>query len=107
MNGEDLQLRASIAAVAADMVAGRIDLRSWCSRIVGLRPRLAKADLADPDLRVIVAVDSELDDVPMGPARARWSPEALAEKDEQAAAYLAESEAGILRACRSVAQKWR
>jgi hypothetical protein len=107
MSADDLDFRARIAAVAADMVAGRTDLLPGCRQIVDLRSRLPKADLTDADLIEVVAVESELDDIPTGPARAHWAPEALAEKDAQAAAYLEKSKAGILRACRALAQKWR
>jgi hypothetical protein len=106
MSTEELDFKTRIAAVAADMVAGRTDLLPGCRKIVDLRSRLAKADLTDPDIMEIVAVESELDDIPTGPARAHWSPEALAEKDAQAAAYLDKSKPGILRACRSLSQKW-
>ena len=107
MTPPESEVKAQIAAVAAAMSAGSITLLDGCRRILSLRPALSKASLTDPDIQTFVAIESELDDVPMGSARNHWAPEALAQKDREAAEYLETSSAAIVRACLSLAIKWK
>jgi hypothetical protein len=102
--GEDL--RREIARVATRVLADEMGLHEACREIARLRTGLADPEIDDPDLLIFVAVDSELDDVPLGGARERWAPEALAEKDAQAADYLARVRDRLLRACQSLSVRW-
>ena len=54
----------------------------------------------------ILAIDSELEDVPMGVVRERWAPEALAERDRAAEEYLTLERENIFRACQALIAKW-
>ena len=62
--------------------------------------RLVRAlDLQDEQVaRPFIAVDSETDHLPVGPERAHWSAEALAEKDTEIAEYESEARERILAA---------
>src|SRR5262245_35052616 len=101
---ETIQQR--IAAVAASMLAGATGLREGCREIVKLMARLPKPENRDSDLLGILAVDDELEDVPMGAVRERWAPEALAERDRSAEKYLALERENIFRACQALIAKW-
>ena len=107
MTPSESEVKAQIADLAAAMSAGTITLLDGCRRILSLRPALSKASMTDPDIQTFVAIESELDDVPMGSARSHWAPEALAQKDREAAEYLATSSTVILKACRSLATRWK
>jgi hypothetical protein len=99
-------LRREIARVATRVLTGEMGLHEASREIARLRTGLTEPEIDDPDLLIFVAVDSELDDVPLGGARQRWAPEALAEKDAQAADYLARVSERLLRACQSLSVRW-
>jgi hypothetical protein len=99
-------VRRKIADVASSMLDGPMDLLEGCRTIVRLRGNLSDPDLYDPDLLFLVAVESELDDVPVGTARQHWAPEALAEKDEKKSRYLATAQEEIQRSCRALITRW-
>jgi hypothetical protein len=99
-------VREEIATVACGMVAGVVELLDGCRRIALLRGSLSEPDISDPDLLVVVAVESELDDVPLGATREQWSPDALAAKDKEKAEYLDAANQELLRACRALNAKW-
>jgi len=101
---ETIQQR--IAGVAASMLAGATGVREGCREIVKLMARLPEPDNRDSDLLGILAVDDELEDVPMGAVRERWAPEALAERDRAAEEYLALERENILRSCQALIAKW-
>jgi hypothetical protein len=99
-------VREQIATVASGMAAGDVEFLEGCRRIALLRGSLSEPDISDPDLLVLVAVESELDDVPLGPAREYWSPDALAAKDKEKADYLETAKQELIRACRALNAKW-
>jgi hypothetical protein len=99
------QTRQSIVAIARAIIANTTDLITGAQQIVYLRRRLEEPDLSDPDLLVFVAVDSELDDFPLGPARPMWAPDALKEKDRQLEEYLRATRDPVEQACRAVIAK--
>ena len=72
----------------------------------GLRPRSRRAnpacDTSDEDFAVFGAVASETDDYPIGAARMRWSPSALAREDAKIAEYEVAVSEQVLEACRNV-----
>jgi len=99
-------VRRKIVDVASSMLDGPTDLLEGCRTIVKLRGNLSEPDLYDPDLLFLVAVESELDDVPVGAARQHWAPEALAEKDEKKSRYIASAREEIQRSCRALILRW-
>jgi len=101
-----LHVKRRIVEVATHMEGGEIDLLSGCRRIAELRMGLDDEEMNDPDITTFVAIDSELDGHPMGPGRAHWPTEALAEKDRQRAQYLERVRDEVLRACREIRLKW-
>jgi hypothetical protein len=81
-------VRRRIGDIAAAIVAGETNILdgSWA-----LGPLLSQAQLeGDPDAQALEVICSELDGLPLGPARAQWAPEALsllAPKLESATAW--------------------
>lgn len=98
--------REQVAAVAQAMLAGDVHLQDGCREICGLRFQLSNPEQDDKDLMLLVGIDSELDDCPVGPVRQHWEPEALAGKDRQRDAYLHRLNDHLLTACRALAT-WR
>lgn len=98
--------RQQIAAIARRMVDGELDILEGCVQAVALRGSLDETGMEDPDLLFLVLVESELDDVPVGDTRKLWAPEALAEKDRKAHAYLEQIREDLLEACRSLIRRW-
>ncbi|HEY8212423.1 MAG TPA: hypothetical protein VIG99_33295 [Myxococcaceae bacterium] len=99
-------VRKEIAGIANRLLSGELGLHEGCRAIAHLRTRLPDADLYDPDVLVFVVVDSDLDDVPLGVARQRWDPAALATKDQRATEYLGQVREKILRACQTLSLRW-
>jgi hypothetical protein len=52
-----------------------------------------------------VGVDSETDDLPVGPVRAEWNPAVLALKDIEIARCERQYRSVVLKACRELIQK--
>ena len=98
--------RREISRIAAAMVAGSVDLLEGCRRVAALRKSLSDSELSDPDLLVLVGIESELDDIPHGGARELWAPAALAAKDEEGVKYLEAAREALLRACRALSARW-
>jgi hypothetical protein len=68
-------VRSRAGQLAAAIAMGETDILDGCW---ALGPLLGQAELeADPDAKVIGLVCSELDGLPLGPARANWAPDAL------------------------------
>jgi hypothetical protein len=102
----DVEAKRRIAAVAAGMLDGTIDLLDGCRQITNHRAGLSPLSLSDGDVQVLVVIESELDDVPSGAARAYWAADALADKERKKDDYLAEVKEQLTRACRAIVEKW-
>jgi len=88
--------------LAARMLSGEVDILVGSRRMADLGRRLSLTDPAAPEVATFVAIDSELDDLPMGAVRGRWAAEALAEADGRRDAYLGQIRALIENACRVI-----
>ena len=106
MTPNERTVRQRIAEVAATMISGQMDLLAGCRAIVQLRWSLTEPDSLDPDLLYLLSVEDELEDVPLGDVRQRWSPEALASKDQKKSDYLDRAREEILRSCHALNIKW-
>lgn len=106
MTDTEAEAKRRIVAEASLMLDGQRDLLQGCRNVVRFRAGLSRPEMSDDDLMYMVAVESELDDVPVGPARPHWAPDVLAEKDRKARDYLSTIRDGLLEACRALVQKW-
>jgi len=98
----DVRSRAGQLAVA--IVSGETDILDGC---LALGPFLAQAELeADPDAEIIGLVCSELDGLPLGPARANWDPAALSRLAPELDSAAAWAKRTAMPAIQSVAHRF-
>jgi hypothetical protein len=71
--------------IAKMVLGGEYDPLLACRELADIRRELSS--VADEVMDVFVAVDSEVDDLPIGLERAHWKRELLLVKDLQAAKY--------------------
>jgi hypothetical protein len=69
--------RRRAAEVASEVLDGQVDYILGARQLVGLRSSVDVPD-GDQDFTIFTLIDSETDALPVGPARARWDPSALA-----------------------------
>lgn len=74
--------RSKAKEIAASVLSGERDVLSACFELVPLLSSVP--DLAEEHRLLLQGVGSELHDLPVGPARALWNPEALARRDQEA-----------------------
>jgi|SRR6266478_3507402 len=98
--------RAEAVQAAQAVVAGEIRLVEGARHLTAIGHRLVHDLSADPDFSVLVAVESETDDLPVGQARAHWDPAALALKDREIADYESTVRDAVLAACRSILARY-
>lgn len=98
--------RQRIAHLARSISMGEISILEGCRQVMLERGGLAAEDIQDADLMVLVAVESELEDVPSAEGRSLWAPDSLRIVDEQANAYLSTVQAEVVRSCQSLSERW-
>ena len=98
--------RHAIAELARQILERKIEPQLGCREIATLRHELAREEQDDPKLLAIVGIDSELDEFPIGSARALWDATALAAADARRDERLAHYQSLLLNACRALAA-WR
>jgi len=103
---EAIDTKRKIVEIAARIEAGAEDLLVGCRKIAELRCDLDDGEIADPDIMVFVAVDSELDGYPFGSSRNHWAADVLAEKDARMNEYHELVRDVVLSACRAIRLKW-
>ena len=72
--------RAKAIKTVEEMINGKVGIIAGARIMSGLRFDTELPE-DDEDFLVLVAIDSETDDLPVGPERVQWSAEALREKD--------------------------
>jgi len=100
--------RAQAEAVqkARAIVSGELGVLEGCIPLASLAHEVVPDWRTDPDFVVFGAVASEVDDLPFGPVRARWSGEALAKADIEIARYTQESREQVLAACHNIINRF-
>lgn len=91
---------------ARAIVAGELGVLEGCIPLASLAHDVVPDWRVDPDFVVFGAVASEIDDLPFGVVRERWSSEALVKADQMISRYTQESKAQILEACRSIINRF-
>ena len=86
--------------VAQSLLDGRITVLEAARALVSLAHTDAVPDVADR--RLIIAVESETDDLPVGEVRNLWAPDALKEKDIEIARAEALYRDDLLQAARRI-----
>ena len=80
-----------------ELLSERRNVIEICRELVSMREHFPDAD--DPDLLMIVGIESETDNFPLGKQRAHWSPEVLAKKNDEIDKYVAEIIRPLREAC--------
>jgi hypothetical protein len=91
---------------ARAIVAGELGVLEGCIPLASLAHDVVAVWRIDPDFVVFGAVASEVDALPLGPARVHWSSEALAKADQEIVRYTQLSRDQVLAACRSIISRF-
>ena len=84
--------------LARELIAGELGIIEGCRELSSLRH--AFGDPFAEDFLPFVAIDSETDDLPIGPVRREWNAEALARKDIEIARCEAIYKSQAIEACK-------
>jgi hypothetical protein len=98
--------QAEAVQIAQTVIAGELGLLEGARNLADLGPVLVPEASADPDFSVLVAVASEVDDLPLGPTRALWDPAVLVEKDREISEYESRVRDVVLEACHSIRRRY-
>lgn len=90
-------------SVIRNMLSGKIDLLVGCRKLIQLRPYIDIEE--DEDWLIIVGIESETDDVPLGNERLTWNLDRLRIKDAEIQTYMKKTKPLLLDACRKVLAK--
>jgi len=91
--------------IATMVLGGQYDPLLACRELSDIREQLPA--VADEVMDVFVAVDSEVDDLPLGAERANWSAESLRVKDMEAANYREGVRSAVAEALRALLEATR
>jgi|GEM_PF-1639377 len=94
-------IRAQAVECARSVLAARMTLIEGVRRLVALLRELDDSVLKSVHTSLI-AVDSETDHLPVGPAREVWAPAAVAEKNREVAEAEARHRVRVAEACRQI-----
>jgi hypothetical protein len=92
-----------VVDVLQQILDGKTHPIEACRIVVSLRRSFP--DPQDSDLLILVGIESETDDLPVGEVRDRWAPDVLARKDVEMKEYLTRVEETLLNACRNLVRK--
>jgi hypothetical protein len=95
--------RTEVVRLAIAIDRGDIEMVEGCRLLV---KHFGDAGLRDdPDALMIVGVESETDDLPVGPEKSYWNPSAAAAKIAQKQTYIATVRPMVLAACQALVAK--
>ena len=101
-----MQAQAEAVQKARAIVAGELGVLEGCIPLASLAHDVVPDWRVDPDFVVFGAVASEIDDLPFGAVRDRWSSDALAKADQRIERYTRDSKDQVLEACRSIISRF-
>ena len=94
--------RQTAVDLAGAMLRGDVSLFLGCRRLADLAHQIVPDWTEDADFVVFGGVADEVDDLPVGTERARWSLSALRREDAKIAQYESKVRDQVLAACRNV-----
>jgi hypothetical protein len=92
--------------IARAIIAGHTGVLEGCIPLASIADEVVPDWRVDPDFVIFGAIASEIDALPFGPARERWSSAALAKADIEIARYTDVVQEQVLRACRNVVERF-
>jgi hypothetical protein len=92
--------------LARAVLSGEVGVLEGCIPLASIAHNVVSDWVSDPDFVVCGAVASEIDALPFGPVRERWSSAALASADATIARYTETMREQILEACRNIVARF-
>lgn len=99
-NSELQDVSRRLLETAKAVLDGNLGIVEGCRQLAGLGAVLDQPLPSSFD--VLIAVDSETDDYPLGPVRDRYSVEALVRIDDEVERYVHSVRPAVLAACRDL-----
>ncbi|GAA4871100.1 hypothetical protein GCM10023332_24440 [Luteimonas vadosa] len=97
--------RERAADIARGILDGTVPLLEGCHALASLHAALEVPE-RDSDFETFVVISSECDSLPIGAARFKWAPDALAKLEPEIQSAIAWATPLALPACRSVLQRF-
>ena len=94
------EARDQAIGLARAILEGRVELIEGARLITYLLPTLGLQDLTD--LMPFAMIDDESDDIPTGPERRYWNPDALEKKDQLLEQVMVRHASAAIEACRTI-----
>lgn len=103
MNREE-RIKREIASVARKILSGQLGILEGSRSLAQLSGRLQERN--DDLFAAVLAVESETDELPLGPERSNWSEEALSRKDADAEDYVIRVRDVVLQTCEKLVEAY-
>jgi hypothetical protein len=100
------QTRREMVAVCHRMLQGKGHLFEGVRQLSDLCRCLSSKEGLEKAIRTLQGIDSELDGLPLGNARAGWAADALEEQDRKRDDYLVRARTKIEDACQAILERW-
>jgi hypothetical protein len=98
-------LQKQIIEIAKGVLSENIGIVAGTRRLIQ-SDLLAGGSLKDPDIKFLIGLNSETDQLPIGEVRKHWNPEALKEKDSELATCEAKFRERAFEVCRRLIEKY-
>src|SRR5688572_309952 len=102
----DSRAKAEAVRNARAIVSGEVGVLEGCIPLASLAHDVVPDWRVDPDFAVFGAVASEIDELPFGAVRARWSSGALAKADIEIARHTHQSKDQVMAACHNIINRF-
>ncbi len=96
--------REKICKVASGMLSGAIGLLEGTRAIVNASAELDDDERESPSFLILIGIESDMDDIPLGAVRDLWDREALATRSPSD--FLQRNEKFIVDACKELLQAY-
>jgi hypothetical protein len=99
---KELPDRGAVLDAAQSILAGDLGVLEGCIRLSSLSHAMVPDWRVDADFVVFGAVASEIDHLPFGELRSRWSAEALRRADAEIGRITDGAKEDVIRACENI-----
>lgn len=91
-----------IVATARELLSGSVGIIEACRSMVPMLSEVDEPLRSSEAVLVLIAVESETDEFPVGPQRQHWAADILRERDHERDAYLAKVRKDVEDSCRTL-----
>ena len=100
-----LSARQKAVEVSNGALSGEISVLEACLLLASLRWEV-EIETTDPDFSTFVMISSEIDTLPIGSVREKWSPEALIKLEPEIQSATAWATPQVMSACKSIVHRF-